>query len=113
MKPNPSLCVTYVWHSWSKSQKRPFVRRKNRDDRVPFAKEHLDKDQKFLNVVIWSDETKINLFGYDGIRRVWRKGNSGNGYANTIISRFLSARGVGNIRFTDGIIDKSMCITTS
>ena len=48
--------------------------RRNRKDRVWFAEEHLYKDQKFWKNVIWWDETKINLFGSDGITRVWRKG---------------------------------------
>ncbi len=27
----------------------------------------------YWNHVLWSDETKINLFGLDGVKRVWRQ----------------------------------------
>ncbi len=29
-------------------------------------------DMAYWNHVLWSDETKINLFGSDGVKRVWR-----------------------------------------
>ena len=53
-------------------------------DRLRFAKEHLDKDTSFWQNVIWSNETKINLFGSDGITRVWRKVNTDDSVLNTI-----------------------------
>ncbi len=31
------------------------------------------KDMDYSNHVLWSDETKINLFGSDGVTRVWRQ----------------------------------------
>ena len=39
---------------------------------LKFAKEHLDDPEK----VMWSDETKIELFGINSTRRVWRKKNA-------------------------------------
>ena len=45
--------------------------RKNSEDRVRFAKEHLDMDKKS-----WVNETKINQLGPGGITRVWMKINS-------------------------------------
>ncbi len=27
----------------------------------------------YWNYVLWSDETKINLFGSDGVKRVWQQ----------------------------------------
>ncbi len=27
----------------------------------------------YWNLVLWSDETKINLFGSDGVKCVWRQ----------------------------------------
>ncbi len=35
-----------------------------------FAEDKQAKDMDFWNHVMWSDETKINLFGSDGVQRV-------------------------------------------
>ena len=40
--------------------------KKNIKQRIAFAREHLNKDQKFWNTVLWSDECKFNVFGNDG-----------------------------------------------
>ncbi|KAJ4437995.1 hypothetical protein ANN_13934 [Periplaneta americana] len=65
-------------------RKRPYVSKKNRAARLAFAREHRDKPQTFWNTVIWSDETKINLFGSDGIQTVWRKANTADNLENTL-----------------------------
>ncbi len=31
------------------------------------------KDMDYWSHVLWSDETKINVFGSDGVKRVWRQ----------------------------------------
>ena len=41
--------------------------------RMAFASEHIEKPIEFWNKVIWSDESKFNLFGSDGRIFVWRK----------------------------------------
>ncbi len=38
-----------------------------------FAEDKQTKDMDHWNHVLWSDETKINLFGSDGVKRVWRQ----------------------------------------
>ncbi len=38
-----------------------------------FAKDKQTEDMGYWNHVLWSDETKINLFGSDGVKRVWRQ----------------------------------------
>ncbi len=38
-----------------------------------FAEYKQTKDMDYWNHVLWSDETKINLFGLDGVKRVWRQ----------------------------------------
>ncbi len=38
-----------------------------------FAEYKQTKDMDYWNHVLWSDETKINLFGSDGVKRVWRQ----------------------------------------
>ncbi len=39
--------------------------------RKQFAEDKQTKDMDYWNHVLWSDETKINLFGSDGVKRVW------------------------------------------
>ncbi len=36
-----------------------------------FAEDKQTKDMDYWNHVLWSDETKINLFGSDGVKHVW------------------------------------------
>ncbi len=39
--------------------------------RKQFAEDKQTKDMDYWNHVLWSDETNINLFDSDGIKRVW------------------------------------------
>ncbi|KAK3569684.1 hypothetical protein QTP86_002614 [Hemibagrus guttatus] len=43
--------------------------------RLKFAREHLDDPEEDWENVIWSDETKIELFGKNSTCRVWRRKN--------------------------------------
>ncbi len=39
--------------------------------RKQFTEDKQTKDIDYWNHVLWSDETKINVFGSDGVKRVW------------------------------------------
>ncbi len=41
--------------------------------RKQYAQDKQTKDMDYWNHVLWSDETKRNLFGSDGVKRVWRQ----------------------------------------
>ncbi len=41
--------------------------------RKQFAEDKQTKDMDYCNHIQSSDETKINLFGSDGVKRVWRQ----------------------------------------
>ena len=41
--------------------------------RLAFAKRHLNGCQTMRNKILWSDETKIELFGLNAKLHVWRK----------------------------------------
>ncbi|MCJ8731803.1 hypothetical protein PDJAM_G00203690 [Pangasius djambal] len=43
---------------------------------LKFAREHLDDPEEDWENVIWSDETKIELFGKNSTCRVWRRKNA-------------------------------------
>ncbi len=40
---------------------------------LEFARAHADKDEDYWDYILWSDETKINVFGTDGFKTVWRR----------------------------------------
>ncbi len=39
--------------------------------RKQFAEDNLSKSMNYWNHVLWSDETKVNLFDSDGVQHVW------------------------------------------
>ncbi|XP_076029868.1 uncharacterized protein LOC143018394 [Oratosquilla oratoria] len=45
-------------------RKTPLLTAKHRAARLAFARAHLDKDPSFWKSVLWSDETKMELFGH-------------------------------------------------
>ena len=49
-----------------------------------FAKEHLSKPSSFWDKILWSDETKLELFGQNCVSRVWRQKNSAFDPKNTV-----------------------------
>ena len=73
-----------------------------------FANEYVSKALDFWSNVLWSDKTKIELFGHHEIQKVWRKNGTAYIPKNTVptvkygggsimIWGCFSAAGVGNI----------------
>lgn len=56
-------------------RRKPLISEKNRIKRIQFAREHKDKDNSYWNQVMFTDESKYNIFGCDGKGKVWRKSN--------------------------------------
>lgn len=54
-------------------QKKPYISKKNQIKRLAYARKYVSKPLTFWESIIWSDETKVNLFGSDGHKKVWRK----------------------------------------
>ncbi|CAJ0952836.1 unnamed protein product [Ranitomeya imitator] len=76
--------------------------------RLKFAREHLDDPEEFWENVLWSDETKLELFGRNTTCRVWRKKNTElhpsntiptvkHGGGNIMLWGFFSAKGPGRL----------------
>uniref|UniRef100_A0AAZ3QYT6 Tc1-like transposase DDE domain-containing protein n=1 Tax=Oncorhynchus tshawytscha TaxID=74940 RepID=A0AAZ3QYT6_ONCTS len=51
---------------------------------LKFANEHLNDSEDNWVKVLWSDETKMQLFGINSTRRVWRRRNAAYDPKNTI-----------------------------
>ena len=54
------------------ARKKPLANKVSRGKRLKFARDMLKKPIGFWEIVIWSDESKFNLFGSDGKVMVWR-----------------------------------------
>lgn len=104
------------------ARKKPFISEVNRAKRLAFAKEHLNKPISFWESVLFTDESKFNIFGSDGRRYVWRKPNEefapgkvsltvkhGGGHA--MVWGCVSSKGVGNLAFIDGNMTAKMYVT--
>lgn len=99
------------------ARKKPFISEKNRQKRLEFAKSYIDKPMEFWKNVIFSDESKFNIFGSDGKRFVWRKPNTElhiknlkptvkHGGGNVMVWGCMAYNGVGNLAFIDEIMTK-------
>ena len=58
------------------ARNKPFLKNIHKRKRLLFAKEHLEKDKTWWNRVIFSDESKFNIYSSDGRIIVWRKPNT-------------------------------------
>ncbi|CAK9820145.1 Transposable element Tc1 transposase [Anthophora quadrimaculata] len=99
------------------ARKKPFINKINRAKRLAFAKEYVNKSNSFWQKVIFSDESRFNIFGCDGTGKVWRKPNKElelknlrptvkHGGGSVMVWGCMAASGVGNLVFIDGLMDK-------
>ncbi len=54
-----------------RGRRKPLLKMMHKKAHKQFAEDKQTKDMDYWNYVLWSDETKINLFGSDGVKRVW------------------------------------------
>ncbi len=73
----------------------------------------------YWNHVLWSDETKISLFGSDGVKRVWRQPDEEykdkcvlptvkDGGGSAMVWCCMSAAGTGELQFIEGTMNANM-----
>ncbi len=58
------------------TRKVPLLKKAHVQARLKFANEHLNDSEENCVKVLWSDETKIEFFGINSTRRVWRRRNA-------------------------------------
>lgn len=99
------------------ARNKPYINERNRQKRLQFAKEYLNKDYNFWQHVIFTDESKFNLFSSDGKIPVWRKPNEEykiqnckstvkHGGGSAMLWGCMSAAGVGSLEFIDVKMNK-------
>uniref|UniRef100_A0A3B1IQX0 Transposase Tc1-like domain-containing protein n=1 Tax=Astyanax mexicanus TaxID=7994 RepID=A0A3B1IQX0_ASTMX len=104
---------TYGGHT---ARCKPLISSKNRKARLEFARKYRDEPQTFWNTVLWTDETKINLYQSDGKAKVWRKKGTAqdprhtsssvkHGGGNVMAWACMAASGTGSIIFIDNVTD--------
>lgn len=98
-----------------KPQKKPLLNVDQRRKRLRWAQDHLHWSVHNWNQVIWSDETKISIFGSDGVKYVRRR--PGEAFrpdcmiatmkqpVSVMIWGCMSRSSVGRIAVLDGIIN--------
>ena len=57
-------------------RQKPFLLTCHKQSVLRFDKAHLDKPVSLLNKVLWTDGTKIELFGHNKGRYAWQKKNT-------------------------------------
>jgi len=99
------------------ARKKPLIKKSNRRKRVLWSREHLSKPKEFWNSILWSDESKFNLFGSDGRQIVWRQPHESMkreclkptvkyGGGSVMVWGCMSTSGVGNLVRVEGIMYK-------
>jgi transposase len=97
------------------AKKRPMISTTNKTKRLLFARNHINKPLEFWKHVIWSDESKFELFNKKRRLRVWRKSDEGlqdrhlqptmkHGGGNIMVWGCFSWFGVGNLTQVNGIM---------
>lgn len=97
--------------------KKPLISKKNRAARLRFARLHQNWTVADWKKVLWSDESKFNLFGSDGKQYVRRPKNTRfnpryqlptvkHGGGNVMVWGCFSYSGVGPLFHVDSIMDK-------
>ena len=95
---------------------KPLIKSANRKKREALKKKYLNKTPAFWKKVLWTDETKVNLFQCDGKQKVWRKKNMANNYKHTSATvkhgggsvmawACCATSGTGSIVFLDDVLE--------
>lgn len=102
-------------------RKKPFISEVNRKKRLDFALKYRHKPLEFWKSVIFSDESKFEVFRPKNVLKVWRKSKTAydvknilptikHGGGNVIVWGCMASNGVGNLAFIDNRMTARMYI---
>uniref|UniRef100_A0AAQ4RPP5 Transposase Tc1-like domain-containing protein n=1 Tax=Gasterosteus aculeatus aculeatus TaxID=481459 RepID=A0AAQ4RPP5_GASAC len=92
----------------------PLLTQKHKKSWLQYAENHINMPPKFWNSVLWSNETKLELFGPMDQRYVWRKKNEAYAEKNTLptvkhgggsVMLWCCFAGTGNLQRVEGTMD--------
>lgn len=110
--------VKFCRNTWKCSKEKALHIYRKQDKGLSIAKEHLNKNIAFWEIVLFTDESKFNVFGCNGHSMIWRKANKAmrfenlvptikHGGGNVIVWNAMAAPGlVGKLVFSEGIMDQ-------
>ncbi|MCJ8744951.1 hypothetical protein PDJAM_G00124650 [Pangasius djambal] len=101
------------------ARKVPLLKKAHVEARLKYANDHLKDVQSDWEKFLWSDETKIELFGLNSTSHVWRKKNAAYDPRNTVPTvkhgggsimfwGCFSAKGTGLLHRISGTMDGAM-----
>ncbi len=93
--------------------RKPLLKMMHKKACKQFAEDKQTKDMDYWNQVLWFDETKINWFGSEGVKRVWRQPGEEykdkcvlptvkHGGGSVMVWGCMSAAGTGELQFIEG-----------
>ncbi len=94
-------------------RRKPLLKMMHKKAHKQFAEDKQTKNKDYWNHVMWCDETKINLFGSDGVKHVWRKPGEEYKYKSCLPSSMVvgvswSGAGIGELQFIEGAMNANM-----
>ncbi len=100
-------------------RRKPFLKMMHKKACKQFAEDKQTKDMDYWNHVLWPDETKINVFGSEGVKRVWWQPGEeyknkcvlptvNHGGGSVMVWSCMSAAGTGELQFIEGTMNANM-----
>ncbi|GFT09152.1 transposable element Tcb1 transposase [Trichonephila clavipes] len=106
-------CTAQRWSEIQRTpRKKPYISEVNRKRRLEFAMKYKNKPMDFWKKVIFSDESKLEIFTPPDIRKIGRKNKTAlepknvlptlkYGGGNVLVWGCVAHNGAGNLAFTD------------
>ncbi len=100
-------------------RRKPLLKMMHKKACKQFAEDKQTKDMLYWNHFLWSDETKINLFSSDGVKRVWWQPGEEykdkcvlptvkHGGGCVMVWGCMSAAGTGELQFIEGTMNANI-----